>query len=123
MGACSQAGCLVAVRCQLLQRLIDQRFERLYGGPLPCFEAAAAKEKRWQRLFERLDLNGNGEISMAEWLQALESEENEELRRLFGYEAKGLRQMARRLFGCVHEEADSGVDLEEFRKACRTRRA
>lgn len=132
VGCCPQAGCLVALRCHLLQRLIDQRFQRLYGQAVVA-AGCEAKERHWQRLFHQVDVNGNGEISMAEWLTALEEEANEELRTLFDYDSKATRRLARRLplglfgrelldlrFGSVHEEADSSVDLEEFRKACRT---
>lgn len=120
--AMSHSGCVVALRCHLLQHAIDSRFNRLYGGPfkIPTGPDPDPRlEKRWQELFESVDVNRNGEVSMDEWKEALDDEDNEELRDLFEFDQRPMRILAKKLFGSVHVHADSWVDMEEFRKACR----
>lgn len=118
----THAGCVAALRCHILQEVIDRRFSRLYGGPFKVQSGPDEDprcERRWQQLFEIVDKNGNGRVEMSEWQKALENEDNEELRQLFQFDQRQMRRLAKKLFESVHEEADSWVDLEEFRKACR----
>jgi len=116
------AGCVVALRCHILQTVIASRFNRLYGGPFKIESGPDPdpnRERRWKELFSTVDVNGNGAVEMKEWKDALENEDNDELRKLFQFDQKKMRILAKKLFESVHEKADSWVDMEEFRKACR----
>eukprot|EP00439_Symbiodinium_sp_Y106_P060938 s167_g9.t1 len=119
--ACPHASCIQELRRHIGQSFLERRFSRLRGRSLDAGSPRdTAKEQTWNRLFDEVDTDKNGVISMDEWWKALEDDCNRELRVLFQFENIKMKKLLRKLFkSSVHEEAESSVSRDEFVLACR----
>ncbi|CAE7919403.1 ACP5, partial [Symbiodinium sp. KB8] len=119
--ACPHASCIQELRRHIGQSFLERRFARLRGQSLDAGSPGdTPKEQTWHRLFDEVDTDKNGVISMEEWWKALEDDCNRELRRLFQFEDLKMKKLLRKLFkSSVHEEAESSVSRDEFVLTCR----